>query len=171
MTPIPLQSTFPILGPGHELRPHRVQTDITHRADQVQVVQHHRRKAALEQVPGPATAGVNEVGIAPVRLAYRLPKIAAVRRLQYQVDMIGHQAVRPDGDAGLERLLGEQIEIDLMIAVLKEDGLAPVATLGYMMRQPRITMRASRAIPKTIAPFRGNRYHVPQFPADSNSEV
>ena len=53
--------------------------------------------------------------------------------------MIGHQAqaIRPNRNAGLQRLLGQQIEINFVVAVFKKDRLAPIATLRHMMRQPR----------------------------------
>src|SRR5271166_4759463 len=51
--------------------------------------------------------------------------------------MIGHQAVGPYRNAGLPRLLGQQIKIDFVIAVFKEDRLAPIAALSHMMWQPR----------------------------------
>jgi hypothetical protein len=34
-------------------------------------------------------------------------------------------------------LLGQQVEIDFVVAILKENGLAPVATLREMMRKSR----------------------------------
>jgi hypothetical protein len=48
--------------------------------------------------------------------------------------MIGHETVRPHLDSGLARLLGEQISIDVLVAVLKEDWLTAIATLRYVMR-------------------------------------
>ena len=58
-------------------------------------------------------------------------------RLQNQMDVVGHQAVGPHGDTGLQRLLGQQVKVDFVVAVFKENGLAPIATLRDMMRQPR----------------------------------
>ena len=53
------------------------------------------------------------------------------------MDVVGHSAVGPHGDADLQRLLGQQVEVDFVVAVFKENGLAPIATLPDMMRQPR----------------------------------
>ncbi len=39
-------------------------------------------------------------------------------------DMIGHETVRPHLDPGLARLLGQQISIDFLVAVLKKDSHA-----------------------------------------------
>jgi hypothetical protein len=54
-----------------------------------------------------------------------------------QVDVVGHQAVGPDLHVAPPRLRGEQVAVDLLFAVLKEDRLAPVAPLGDVMRQSR----------------------------------
>jgi len=65
----------------------------------------------------------------------------------------------------LPRLSGQQVQIDFVIAVLKKDRLAPVATLGNMMRKPRNHNSSQASQAGTIAPRAGNRYHhVPLFP-------
>ena len=43
----------------------------------------------------------------------------------------------PHSDVGLARLLGQKIEVDFVIAIFEEDGLAPVAALCKMMRKAR----------------------------------
>ena len=53
------------------------------------------------------------------------------------MNVVGHKAISPYRNPRLQCLLSQEIEIDFVVAVFKEDGLAPVATLGYMMRQPR----------------------------------
>ena len=53
------------------------------------------------------------------------------------MNAVGYQAVGPHGDTGLQRLLGQQGEVDFVVAVFKENGLAPIATLPDMMRQAR----------------------------------
>ena len=106
-------------------------------ADEMRIVQHDGGKAALEEMAGPASAGVDEVGVAPVGFADGAAQVAGSRGHPDQVHMVGHQAVGPHRDLGLQRLLGQQVEVDLMVAILKEDGLAPVAALRDMMRKPR----------------------------------
>jgi hypothetical protein len=49
--------------------------------------------------------------------------------------MIEHEIVRPHLDSGLARLLGQQISIDLLVAVLKEDRLTTIPTLCNVMRK------------------------------------
>ena len=43
------------------------------------------------------------------------------------MDVVGHSAVGPH-DADLQRLLGQQVKVDFVVAVFKENGLAPIAT-------------------------------------------
>ena len=56
-------------------------------------------------------------------------------RGQGQVYVIGHKTVGPDLHLRLLCVLGQQIAIDLMIAVLEKDRLAPVSTLRHVVRQ------------------------------------
>jgi hypothetical protein len=68
----------------------------------------HRGEAALEEVAGPARAGVDEVGVAPVRFADRQAQSQLVGRRQDQVDGVWHEAVGPGLDAALARLFGDR---------------------------------------------------------------
>jgi hypothetical protein len=67
------------------------------------------------------------------------------------VYVIGHQAIGPHRNAGFSCLLGQQVEIDFVVAVLKEDSLAPVAPLSDMMRQPRDHDASESSHMRTIA--------------------
>ena len=49
--------------------------------------------------------------------------------------MVRHHAVGPNGDAGLACLLSKQISLDLVIVILEETRLAPVAALDCVMWQ------------------------------------
>ena len=48
--------------------------------------------------------------------------------------MIGHETVRPNLDPRLARLLGQQIAIDLVVAVLEEDRLSSIPALRHVVR-------------------------------------
>jgi hypothetical protein len=74
-----------------------------------------------------------------------------------------HQAVGPHGNARLQRLLGQQIEIDLVIAILKEDSLAPVAALCNVMREPRNHDSSQSSHTRTIALREGIGIMSPYF--------
>jgi hypothetical protein len=101
------------------------------------VVEHDGGKAALEQMTGPASASVDKVCVSPVGFTDSAAKVVSALRLEDQMDVIGHQAVCPDLDARLQRLLQQEIEIDFVVAILKEDGLASVAALRDMVRKSR----------------------------------
>jgi len=47
--------------------------------------------------------------------------------------MIGHEAVCPNVDSGLARLLSEQIPVNLLIPVLKKDRLPTITALRNVM--------------------------------------
>ena len=48
--------------------------------------------------------------------------------------MIGHKTICPHFGAGFLYLLGKKIAIDFVVPVFKENGFAPVTSLGDMMR-------------------------------------
>jgi hypothetical protein len=78
--------------------------------------------------------------------------------------------------------LGQQIEIDFVVTVFKENGLALVAALRNMMRKPRNHDTSESSHTQTVAlnrgigimsPYfpQGNRYHVPLFPQGNRYHV
>lgn len=71
-----------------------------------------------------------------MHIAESATKFIFVARQQDYIGRIGHQAIRPD--LGLRPLhrIREQIEIQIIVAVLEECLFAPIAPLRDMMRQP-----------------------------------
>jgi len=57
----------------------------------MQLVHRNRSKPALEQMPRPAPSGIDEIGVAPMRLSDRQPQTIRSRRSENQVNMIGHE--------------------------------------------------------------------------------
>jgi hypothetical protein len=52
---------------------------------------------------------------------------AALRRgAGDQVDVVGHQAICPDLNAGLAHLLAQQIAVDSLVAILEDDRVTSV---------------------------------------------
>ena len=47
--------------------------------------------------------------------------------------MIGHEAVAPDPGSGLEGCFAEQVDVERVVSVLKEDAISPVSTLGNVV--------------------------------------
>ena len=99
----------------------------------MRLVERNRAEAALKQMTGDPHPRIDEARIAPVRLAERKCQPVLGRRHQNEMDMVGHEAIRPHRDAGLGGALGEQVAIQCVVAVLEEDFLPPVATLGDMV--------------------------------------
>ena len=117
------------------------------------VVQHNRSKTALDKMPRPPPSCVDEVGVAPMGFANRQTETFSMRGNQDQMNMVRHQAVSPHLHPMFFCLLAEQIEINRLIARIKEDGLAPVPTLCDVMsassnHDPRKPRPASESIRK-----------------------
>jgi hypothetical protein len=67
-----------------------------------------------------------------VRLANGQAEPALIGGDDNQVDVIGHQTVRPDLHASLPGLLGKEVAKDVLIAVLEENRLSAIAPLRHM---------------------------------------
>jgi hypothetical protein len=84
-------------------------------------------------MPRPASSGIDEIGVAPMRLSDSQPQTIRSHRGHDKVNMIGHETVRPNVDSGLARLLSEQIPVNLLIPVLKKDRLPTITALRNVM--------------------------------------
>jgi len=63
------------------------------------------------------------------------------------VNVVGHQAISPKLDFDPAHLFGQMVEIDLLVAVLEEDRLAPIAPRAVTWwGESGTTMRARRAM-------------------------
>ena len=125
----------PVARPPHQPRPQRIERDIARRRDEMRFVERHGAEAALKQMPGDAQTRVDEAGVPAVRFAERQRQTIRGIGHQDEMDVVGHQAIRPHRDAGLAATLGQQIAVKRIVAILEENLLPPVATLGDMMRQ------------------------------------
>lgn len=114
---------------------HWIQADVRNCGQQMQVVHGDRSKPALKKVTGPPPSGVNEIGIAPMGFSDGQPETIRSRRTENEVNMIGHETVGPHPHFGLARLLGQEIPINILIAIFKEDRLPAITTLRYVMRK------------------------------------
>ncbi len=127
---------LPIFGAADKTRTHRIERHIADGRSEMAFVHGDGREAVIEQMATPAAAPVDEICLSPVRDAHSLREARLVARAEDQVHMIGHQTVRPDIDLRLAHLLGEDVAIDVLVAVFEEDRLAPIAARGYVMRAP-----------------------------------
>ena len=123
----------------------RVEFDIAGRCHQVRLIHRRRGETALPQIARPALAQIDPPGIAPVRLGQRRPQAVDVIGHKDQVNMVGHQAIGPDRDAGLATAFGQQGLVGGIVVVGEKGGLPAVAPLRHVMghaldhhsRQPR----------------------------------
>ena len=54
-----------------------------------------------------------------------------------QVDVIGHQAIRPDDQAELAAVLPEHVEVDGAVLIGEKGGLPAISPGGYVVRKAR----------------------------------
>jgi hypothetical protein len=76
-------------------------------------------KRPQEKVAAPPAAGVYEIGVAPVSFPNGEPEPPFIGRDDNQMDVVGHQTVRPDLDASFPGLLGQEAAIDVLVAVFE----------------------------------------------------
>jgi hypothetical protein len=97
-----------------------------------------------------------------MRFAHGTAQSIRLPRIQDQVHVVWHQAVSPDFHIRLARLLPKKIAVNLLIAVLKENRFAAIATLRYVVRETGYhdsrQTRHEANLPRTKT--EGNRYHV-----------
>jgi len=86
----------------------------------------------MEQMTAPAAPAIDEIRAAPVSFADGAAQTRLVARHRDDVNMVGHQAPGPDLHMPPHGLPGQQIAIDALVALLEEDRLPSVATLGNM---------------------------------------
>src|SRR5437016_13029118 len=96
---------WPILGASDQSRTHRMEAHIPYGRDQMRIVHHHRAEAALKEMPAPAPPPVDEVGITAVGFAEGSREAGLVAGHEDQMDVIWHEAVGPNLDLRLCRLL------------------------------------------------------------------
>ena len=78
---------------------------------------------------GRAGARVDERGEAPMRLPHRPGKGVGVGGGQDEMNVVGHQAIGPAGDAAGATALSEKIAIERIIAGLGKQRLPTIAPL------------------------------------------
>lgn len=86
-------------------------------------------------MPRHPRAGIEEGGVAPVRLADRTGQPLRRRRREDEVNVIGHEAIGPALDAIGLAALGEEIAVERVVFGLEEDRLTAIAALGDMVRR------------------------------------
>lgn len=85
------------------------------------------------QMPCNPHPRVDIAGVAAMEIAKGAAERILVARDSHDVDVVRHQATGPDLDPVAFCCLGEQVEVERIIAILEERPLAPVAALGHVM--------------------------------------
>lgn len=78
--------------------------------------------------------GVDIAGVVTVDVAKGPAEAIFVRRYCNDVDVIGHQAIRPDRHLRTGCRFGEEIEVQFVVTVLEEGPLASISALGHVVR-------------------------------------
>jgi hypothetical protein len=88
-------------------------------------------------MPTPSLTEVDHARVTTVSLSDSPPQTIGRLRYRYQMDMIGHQAIRQDLDLEGVAPLCHELEIALVIFVTKERLLPAVSTLSDVMGTAR----------------------------------
>jgi len=155
----------PVARPLDPSRPHGVQRHIAQRRQQMALIHRHRAIAPLPQMPGGAQPGVDIAGVVAVHLAERAPQPLRVARRDHQVHVVG---LAPHLHPRRLRRLGQQVEVELIVAVLKERVLPAVVPLGDVVRDAwdhnagkaghRVERRGRLGVVANVAVIRNSNY-------------
>ena len=125
----------PILGPGHETRPHGVEVDVAGGLAEVGVLHGIRGKAPLPEVAAPAPAEIDAARVVAVGFADGEAQGLLALGHGDEVDVVGHEAPAPDPNAMALAMLGEQLDVGHVVALAEKGLLAAVAALGDVVRE------------------------------------
>jgi hypothetical protein len=88
-------------------------------------------------MPAPSLAEVDHSSVTAVNLPDRPPETIGSVRHRDEMDMIWHQAVRPDFDLVSAAPFLHQIQVDLIVVVTKERPLSTASPLNDVMGETR----------------------------------
>src|SRR5215813_11481154 len=124
---------FPLLSPGYEPCPHRIEFGVTQRLPQVCRIQGTRIKPSLPDVPAGSVRRVPVSRIASVRLFQRRRQSFCFARDHHQMDVVRHQAIANQGEGMELHSLPKKIQINHALGVGSQNELSCVATLCDVM--------------------------------------
>jgi hypothetical protein len=122
-----------ILRPHGQTGPDRVQLDVTHRVKQIRLVHRIGEKSSLPQMPGPTLALVDSGGVAAVSLTDSLPEALDCGGHKNQMNVVGHEAISPDFNAGNMAHFPEQGSVEHEVLVPEKSRLPSVPALRNVM--------------------------------------
>ena len=107
-----------------------VEFDVGEGADEVGFGEGARVEAVLPEVSGAAAAGIDHLGVAAVGAAEEDGEGVFAVGDGDEVDVVGHEAVGEEADAGVGEVGGEEVEVDTAVGLGEEDVLVVGAALG-----------------------------------------
>jgi len=99
----------------------------------MRLVHNHREEPLLPQVPTPLMLVIRPPRIPTMKRSKKFGQAFDGARQNNSVDMIGHQAVRPDLDIDILKHLGREHQIGGVVVVIEKGDLTPDATLGNVV--------------------------------------
>jgi len=99
------------------------------------LVHRHAAKTPLPEMAGPSAARMNNSGIAAMHRRQRPAQPVRVGRHEDQMDMVRHQAPRPDVDPCGATGRCEEVAIQRVVVIAEERARPAVATLRHVVRQ------------------------------------
>jgi hypothetical protein len=100
-------------------------------------LKHERRKTPLPEMPTPSLTKVDHARVTTVGLSDSPSQTIGRLPCCYQMDMIGHQAIRQDLDLESVAPLCHEFDVALLIFVTEKRLLPAVSALGDVMRKGR----------------------------------
>ncbi len=119
----------------HKSGPHRIQFDVARGCQQVLFIKRKGRKPFLPQVAAPTLAEVDGARVPAMRIRDGPSQSIILGRHDKQMDMIRHKAVRPELCTRPGAPCRKQLQIEMVVAILKKRLLAAIAALRNMMRK------------------------------------
>jgi len=116
---------------------HGVELYAARGGQQVRLIEHERSEPPLPQMASPPLAEVDHPGVTPMGLTDRPAQPVGRVRNSDQMNVVGHQRIRPNLNVMGAARLTHQFQVELVILVTKESRLATVAPLGDVVRQTR----------------------------------
>jgi hypothetical protein len=102
----------PLFRSRDQSRPHGIERNLAQRADQMRLVYRDRAEPPLPQMAGHAPSHVDVSCIATMGVSECPPQPFFIAGHRDDMNVVGHQAIRPDRHARSHRRIGQQVEIE-----------------------------------------------------------
>jgi hypothetical protein len=111
----------------------RISFHISNRIPEVPLIQHGCFESSLPQVAGFRMPRIEVASVVTVSVLQREAEGIFAARNDNQVNMVVHQAPRPDFQRHFGAMLREQLQVDMSIGVVDKDFDFSVSTLRHVM--------------------------------------